>query len=219
MKQLILGIVLLTVVGLGGFLYRYTLEQPAPNFAQRACTEEARVCPDGASVGRSGPDCAFAVCPLPNLELAAAGIAFVIPPGYMQASTSDALAVLEKPTLSPSVKHRISVVRYATPPGQTADQVILAQTRFQPADEAAANFSRFTSVTLGAHTFRKASIERFEALVHSSYFLVRNGEVLRFDIVEHDVTDWMNPSLNERQLPEHQALERMLGSLQLRAES
>lgn len=28
-----------------------------------ACTEEAKVCPDGSSVGRTGPDCAFAECP------------------------------------------------------------------------------------------------------------------------------------------------------------
>jgi len=29
----------------------------------RACTEEAKVCPDGSAVGRTGPDCAFAACP------------------------------------------------------------------------------------------------------------------------------------------------------------
>lgn len=28
-----------------------------------ACTMEARLCPDGSYVGRSGPDCAFAACP------------------------------------------------------------------------------------------------------------------------------------------------------------
>jgi hypothetical protein len=28
-----------------------------------ACTEEAKVCPDGSSVGRTGPDCQFAECP------------------------------------------------------------------------------------------------------------------------------------------------------------
>ncbi|MCX6776199.1 MAG: serpin family protein [Candidatus Micrarchaeota archaeon] len=29
----------------------------------RACTEEAKVCPDGSSVGRVGPNCEFAPCP------------------------------------------------------------------------------------------------------------------------------------------------------------
>lgn len=28
-----------------------------------ACTEEAKVCPDGSAVGREGPDCEFAACP------------------------------------------------------------------------------------------------------------------------------------------------------------
>lgn len=28
-----------------------------------ACTLDAKVCPDGSAVGRTGPDCAFAPCP------------------------------------------------------------------------------------------------------------------------------------------------------------
>lgn len=28
-----------------------------------ACTLEAKICPDGSAVGRTGPDCAFAACP------------------------------------------------------------------------------------------------------------------------------------------------------------
>ena len=28
-----------------------------------ACTEEAKMCPDGSSVGRTGPNCEFAKCP------------------------------------------------------------------------------------------------------------------------------------------------------------
>jgi len=29
-----------------------------------ACTEEAKICPDGSAVGRGGPDCEFAPCPV-----------------------------------------------------------------------------------------------------------------------------------------------------------
>jgi len=29
----------------------------------RACTEEAKICPDGSAVGRQGPNCEFAPCP------------------------------------------------------------------------------------------------------------------------------------------------------------
>ena len=31
-----------------------------------ACTEEAKICPDGSAVGRSGPKCEFEACPTPK---------------------------------------------------------------------------------------------------------------------------------------------------------
>ena len=33
------------------------------NETPKACTEEAKLCPDGSAVGRTGPDCEFAPCP------------------------------------------------------------------------------------------------------------------------------------------------------------
>ncbi len=30
---------------------------------QKACTEEAKLCPDGSAVGRTGPNCEFSPCP------------------------------------------------------------------------------------------------------------------------------------------------------------
>lgn len=30
---------------------------------EKACTLEAKICPDGSSVGRTGPNCEFAACP------------------------------------------------------------------------------------------------------------------------------------------------------------
>lgn len=30
----------------------------------QACTQEAKVCPDGSAVGRTGPNCEFAACPV-----------------------------------------------------------------------------------------------------------------------------------------------------------
>lgn len=54
---------------LGGLLYIYNPE-PAeyknPNEKEPvACTMEARLCPDGSYVGRTGPNCEFSVCPIP----------------------------------------------------------------------------------------------------------------------------------------------------------
>lgn len=68
MKELAFFVVLVLVFGVGGFLYRYTLEQPGsvlegPAGEQIACTLDAMICPDGTAVGRTGPNCEFAACP------------------------------------------------------------------------------------------------------------------------------------------------------------
>ena len=33
------------------------------NAESYACPQDAKVCPDGSTVGRTGPNCEFAVCP------------------------------------------------------------------------------------------------------------------------------------------------------------
>jgi len=217
MKQLAFFLVLILVLGLGGFLYRYVMEQPRQE-GITACTMDARICPDGSSVGRTGPNCAFAACPHPNVEIAEVGISFAVPAGYTQllsgAPNQETLRIFEKGSLSPNVPHTIHVKRYPIPEGQTAEQVILANTRYQPADMQAEDLTRFTTVSAGGRSYRSTVIERFEALVMSSYFLVRENDVLRFDVIEHDVTEWMNPDLVVADLPEHQALLQLLATLQ-----
>ena len=36
-----------------------------PTPISKACTMEAKICPDGSSVGRTGPNCEFSPCPIP----------------------------------------------------------------------------------------------------------------------------------------------------------
>lgn len=62
MKNILTSIAVLVVFGAGiiGYL-AITKNAMAP--LSTACTEEAKVCPDGSSVGRSGPNCDFAECP------------------------------------------------------------------------------------------------------------------------------------------------------------
>lgn len=56
---LIIGALILLVNISFGF---YLLKQKASK--QTVCTMEAKICPDGTSVGRSGPKCEFAPCPI-----------------------------------------------------------------------------------------------------------------------------------------------------------
>lgn len=51
---------------------------------QTACTMEAKLCPDGSYVGRTGPNCEFAPCPTPISSKSATPINYTCPsPGYI----------------------------------------------------------------------------------------------------------------------------------------
>lgn len=57
----ILGIVLL--LGVAGGAYYFGTRKAITPIDPRACTQEAKICPDGTSVGRTGPTCEFSPCP------------------------------------------------------------------------------------------------------------------------------------------------------------
>ena len=63
MKTLLLGILFIIVIGVGGLVYRNAVEHPNRPIA---CPLDAKVCPDGTSVARSGPLCEFTPCPSPQ---------------------------------------------------------------------------------------------------------------------------------------------------------
>ncbi len=53
------AVALLIIIGAGSvFIFKFKKE-PAPI----ACTQEAKLCPDGSYVGRTGPNCEFTKCP------------------------------------------------------------------------------------------------------------------------------------------------------------
>ena|SRR3989344_2908664 len=214
-KGLLVGILILVVLGVGGLVYRNALERPG----SVACTLEARVCPDGSAVGRTGPSCAFAPCSPPNVELPALEIAFVLPAGYTEnkdalGSDTTLIAAYEKPSLSEIVSHAIVVRRYPIPSGESALNVIIDNTIFEPSDMGADSMDDFTSTTISGNTFYRAVVERFEAQVHSVYYLPRATDVLRFEILERDITEWMEPALVVEELPEHAGFLMLLATLQ-----
>ena len=59
-KILSIAIIIIIIAGIGGYLI---LNKLSPTYV--ACTQEAKVCPDGSAVGRTGPNCEFATCPSP----------------------------------------------------------------------------------------------------------------------------------------------------------
>lgn len=54
---IIIAVIILVGLGYGAYWY-FGQQKPV------ACTQEAKLCSDGSSVGRTGPNCEFAPCPL-----------------------------------------------------------------------------------------------------------------------------------------------------------
>jgi hypothetical protein len=219
MKTLFAGVILIVVIGLAGFFLRNVLEHPSTVPAVGACTLEAKICPDGTTVGRVPPSCEFAVCAPPNVSLDAVGISFALPTGY----TADPIVPGEDPTLIASYgkvststeSSAILIRRYEIPMGSTTQQVILAHTLLEPSDMAPKDMSKFSPIIIGVRTFSEITLERFEGVVSSAYFLPRANDILEFQVIEHGVGNWTDANLIADNLPQHQALLKMLGTLEI----
>lgn len=213
MKGLFWGVLVIVLIGVGGFVYRNAVEHPSQPIA---CPVDAEVCPDGTAVGRTGSSCTFPVCPPPNVSFADVGIAFALPPGFGDMALPDtaSVAAYTKPAqASTTTDASIIIRRYPIMASSTALAVI-RETAIGGASGQPVPTTSFTSSVLGSHRFTVATVERFEGVVDTSYYLARTGDVLRFDAIDTNVTGWTDPSLDQTALPAHAALIKMLGTLQ-----
>ena len=218
MKELLLGIVLVVLLGIGGFFYRNTLEQHVPS--PIACTEEARVCPDGSAVGRVGPTCEFASCPFPNVALNGE-IAFLAPEGYTEnkdaLSESTLLAAFEKQSTAEGVPHAIIVRKLSVTPEDGVEDDIIRNTIFETSDRGAESIEQFEKKILNGRQFYVVTVERFEAQIHTLYYLPHTAHgatsLYLFEVLERDVAEWTEPDLVIEELPEHRALLSLLSTL------
>ncbi len=62
---ILIVLIIIGVLAVGGGTY-YFLVKKTPKSV--ACTQEAKICPDGSAVGRTGPKCEFAPCPTAKPE-------------------------------------------------------------------------------------------------------------------------------------------------------
>lgn len=211
MKSLLLGIVLIVIIGFGGFVYRNAVEHPNRSIA---CPLDALVCPDGTSVAREGSACIFPVCPPPNVTLSNIGISFALPSGLSDLELPDSAAISAYQLIqnaSTSAAY-IFVRRYAINASSTALETI-RQTAIGDASGIPVPSTYFSSTVLGTHRFTVVNIERFEGVINTAYYLARSEDVLRFDAIDIS-TDWTNPSLDISTLPAHSALKKLLATLQ-----
>jgi len=211
MKSLLLGIVLIIIVGFGGLVYRNAVEYSTRPIT---CPLDAMTCPDGTSVARTGTSCTFPACPLPNTTLPDIGVAFAIPDGFTAAALPDAASVAAyEQTAMSSELARIIVRQYAIEASSTALMTI-QQTAMNGASGMPAPTTAYSSTMLGSHRFTVVSLERFEGIIDTAYYLARSTDVLRFDAIDRGVPNWTNPNLDTALLPAHRALIRLLATLQ-----
>jgi hypothetical protein len=59
----IVALIALILLGVGVFLLLSHMANSPLTPASEVCTMEAKICPDGSAVGRTGPHCEFAACP------------------------------------------------------------------------------------------------------------------------------------------------------------
>lgn len=212
MKSLFLGIFAIILIGIGGLVYRNAVEHPLQPIA---CPLDAMVCPDGTSVARTGSSCTFSACPAPNVSFTNIGIAFAVPAGFTVAELPDgaSVAAYKMTAASSTEPDSIIIRRYAIAASSTA-LATMQQTAIGGASDAPVSITSFSSTVLGTHRFTVVSIERFEGIVDTAYYLARGTDVLRFDAIDRGVMSWSDSDLNIAALPAHTALVKLLATLQ-----
>ena len=212
MKNLLLGVLVIILVGIGGFVYRNAAEHP---YQQIACPLDAEVCPDGTTLSRTGSSCTFPACPPPNVTLEPLNISYAVPEGFVPITASDTAvaAAYELPAASSTGPADIVIRDYAIAASSTALDTMQA-TAIGGASGAPVPVTAFTSTVLGTHRYTVVSIERFEGVIDTAYYLARANDVLRFDAIDHGVVGWTDPALDTSTLPAQAALKQMLSTLE-----
>ena len=213
MKSLLLGIVAIILIGIGGLVYRNAIERPLQPIA---CPVDALVCPDGTTVARTGSSCSFPACPPPNVSLPDVSISFAVPAGFTDAEFPDAAAVAAyemSPSLSSDVASGIVIRRYEIAASSTALATI-QKTAVSGTSGEPVSITAFSSTILGIYRFTIVSIERFEGVIDTAYYLARGDDVLRFDAIDKGIMNWPDSNLNVSTLPAHAALIKLLTTLQ-----
>jgi hypothetical protein len=211
MKEFLLSILVIVIIVVGGLVYRNAAEHPLQTIA---CPMDALQCPDGTSVARTGTSCTFPVCPLPNVSLPDVGIAFAIPEGFNATEIPDAasIAAYENPTAASTSVARIVIRRYMVDASSTP-LATMQETAIGAPSGLPVSTTSFTSTVLNNHRFTVVSIERFEGVIDTAYYLARGTDVLRFDAIDENA-NWTDPNLDIGTLPAHAAIVQLLTTLQ-----
>ncbi len=183
-REFLGGIVLVFLLGLGGFFYRAAVEKPYTGNA--VCILSAKICPDGTVVGlKNAVSCTFAPCPFPNISLASAGISFALPAGYVAATSSSyrppVVALYRLRASSASTTASLVIRDYTYSSGESPYAVIRAHLPLALSGTAA--FLTATT-TIGKYSFQNVPPHTSPAGTETTYYFIRSQDILRFDAID-----------------------------------
>ncbi len=185
MKELFLGVVLIILLGLGSFLYQNALRNGDEPTGPVACTLDARICPDGSGVGRTGPACEFEACSTDPISFAAPeGFIDTLP--LLSSMVEGRLGFYSK---EPSViSNNISVFGFKT---ETPEEEILERVTLTPSDLHPESLEDFETVMVGDREVYRIINERFEATVEVTYGIIFDEFLVLVSLRDVAVENWM----------------------------
>lgn len=212
MKSLLWGIVLIIILGVGGLIYRNAVESPSQSQVV-ACPVNYYQCPDGTQVAHLPNSCDFPACGAPNVSFPDSNIAFALPDGFSATTTPDAASIAAYTNAASSSTATIVIRQFAVTASSTALDTI-KQTAVSATSGAPVPVTSLSATVIGGKNFTVAPIERFEGTVDTAYYFARGSDVLRFDAIDTDVSNWNSTGLDITQLPAASALHQLLTTLQ-----
>ncbi len=211
MKSLLWGIVLILILGVGGLVYRNAVEHPSEPIA---CPVSSLQCPDGTSVAHLAGSCEFPACPPPNVSFADTNIAFALPDGFAATTTPDPVSIAAYANTSTSTTGGVIVLRRFAVDASSTPLSIIRETAISATSGAPVPATALSSTVLGGKNFTVVTIERFEGVVDTAYYLSRGTDVLRFDAIDGNITNWTDSTLDVTTFPAHAALRKLLVTLE-----
>lgn len=210
MKELLLGVVLIILLGLGSFLYQNAIKENSPA-GPIACTLEARVCPDGSAVGRTGPSCEFEACP-------SDAVTYTPPRGFIDTLPLLSSMVVGRVgfyTKEPNtISNSITVFVHKTSPERSFENVLLEEVILSPSDLRPESLDKFEKVTVGDREVYQIINERFEATVEITYAIELEGYAVLVALRDISVENWMQ-DFTLAELEDLPVLEEVVSSVSL----
>jgi len=209
MKELFLGIIFIILLGLGSLVYQNAVNKPHIE-EPVACTLEARMCPGGGTVGRTGPLCEFEACPSDAIEFdAPAGFIDSLPILSSMVEGRIGFYIKEPSTIS----NNITIFVHQTSEEESFEDLLIKKVQLTPSD-LHPELEDFEILELDGREVYRIVNERFEATVEVTYGIPLDGFLVLVSLRDIAVQNWMG-DFNIEDLEDLETVEAVVKSVRI----